>query len=91
MWKRKCAASVGVLVCRGSSSPHQPSPGCTNATDGGVQAAAFRLIRNNSWLANEEETVCQEVPWTSRETLFQSPGPKKKINADASSQKWLGG
>lgn len=64
--------------------------GCTNATHGGEQAAAFKLIRNNSWLANEEETACQEVPWTSRETLFQSPGQKKKINADASSRKRLG-
>lgn len=63
--------------------------GCTNAVDRGERAAAFRLIKNNSWLANEEETVCQEVPWTSRETPFQSLGLKKKVNADASSRKRL--
>lgn len=60
--------------------------GCTNAVDRGEWVVAFRLIRNNSWLANEEETACQEVPWTSREMPFQSPGLQKEINADASSE-----
>ncbi len=46
---------------------------------------AFRLIRNNSWLGNEEETVCQEVPWTSQEMYFQSMQLKRQINVDASS------